>query len=175
MYLLERINKKNHLLSSEFGWRCRVRSHARCWLQLIGCAALLMVVTIFIPSHTLFLWTIPWTLSYKNNDLLISWSWSYLISWSYLLIISYLTDDLQHVLDAYFGYYLHALDMCYTQLTHAIHFWCCASHACSMFYLWLTHVRLAAYMLTLVYIPSIHCWRRVVFLLGQLRNDLVEI
>jgi len=30
------------LLSLEFGWRCCVRSRARCWLQLIGCAALLM-------------------------------------------------------------------------------------------------------------------------------------
>ena len=43
---------------------------------------------------------------------------------------------LQHVLDAYFGYYLHALDMCYTQLMHAIHFRCCTSHACSILYLW---------------------------------------
>jgi len=56
-------------------------------------------VTIFIPSHTLFLWTILWILSYRNNDLLISWSYLLilsfdLISWSYLLIISYLTDDL---------------------------------------------------------------------------------
>ena len=57
-------------------------------------------VTIFIPSHTLFLWTILWILSYRNNDLLIS----YHIFWSYLLILSldlilsdrwsYLTDDL---------------------------------------------------------------------------------
>jgi len=31
-----------YLLSSEFGWRCRVRSRARCWLQLVGCAALLL-------------------------------------------------------------------------------------------------------------------------------------
>jgi len=31
-----------HLLSSEFGRRCRVRSRARCWLQLVGCAALLL-------------------------------------------------------------------------------------------------------------------------------------
>jgi len=30
------------VLSLEFGRRCRVRSHARCWLQLVGCAALLM-------------------------------------------------------------------------------------------------------------------------------------
>jgi len=30
------------LLSLEFGWRCRVRSCVRCWLQLVGCAALLM-------------------------------------------------------------------------------------------------------------------------------------
>ena len=31
-----------HLLRSEFGWRCRVRSRARRWLQLVGCATLLM-------------------------------------------------------------------------------------------------------------------------------------
>jgi len=30
------------LLSSEFGRRCWVRSHARRWLQLVGCAALLL-------------------------------------------------------------------------------------------------------------------------------------
>jgi len=30
------------LLSSEFGRRCRVRSRARHWLQLVGCAALLL-------------------------------------------------------------------------------------------------------------------------------------
>ena len=30
------------LLSSEFGQRCRVRSHVRRWLQLVGCAALLL-------------------------------------------------------------------------------------------------------------------------------------
>jgi len=30
------------LLSSEFGRRCWVRSRARRWLQLVGCAALLM-------------------------------------------------------------------------------------------------------------------------------------
>ena len=30
------------VLSSEFGRRCRVRSRARCWLQLVGCAALLL-------------------------------------------------------------------------------------------------------------------------------------
>jgi len=30
------------LLSLEFGWRCQVRSRARHWLQLVGCAALLM-------------------------------------------------------------------------------------------------------------------------------------
>jgi len=30
------------VLSSEFGRRCRVRSHARRWLQLVGCAALLL-------------------------------------------------------------------------------------------------------------------------------------
>jgi len=30
------------LLSSEFGRRCRVRSRARRWLQLVGCAALLL-------------------------------------------------------------------------------------------------------------------------------------
>ena len=119
-------------------------------------------------THTLFLWTILWTLSYRNNNLLISWSYLLIlsldhISWSYLIwqmilskqmILCFLTF-LQHVLDAYFGYCLHALDMCYTQLTHAIHFRCCASHACSMLYLWLTHVRLTAYMLTLLYKPSI--------------------
>ena len=33
---------KERLLSSEFGRRCRVRSRARRWLQLVGCAALLM-------------------------------------------------------------------------------------------------------------------------------------
>ena len=32
----------HHLLSSEYGWRCRVRSCARHWLQLVGCIALLM-------------------------------------------------------------------------------------------------------------------------------------
>jgi len=129
-------------------------------------------VTIFIPSHTLFLWTILWILSYRNNDLLISYHifWSYLlilsldlISWSYLIWQMILSNRwsyvsltfLQHMLDAYFGYYLHALDMCYTQLTHAIHFRCCTSHACSMLYLWLTHVCLTAYMLTLLYKPSI--------------------
>jgi len=47
-------------------------------------------VTIFIPSHTLFLWTILWILSYRNNDLLISWSYLLilsldLISWSYFI------------------------------------------------------------------------------------------
>ena len=31
-----------NLLSSEFGQRCRVRSRARRWLQLVGCAALLL-------------------------------------------------------------------------------------------------------------------------------------
>ena len=30
------------MLSLEFGRRCRVRSHARRWLQLVGCAALLL-------------------------------------------------------------------------------------------------------------------------------------
>ena len=30
------------LLSSEFGQRCRVRSRVRRWLQLVGCAALLL-------------------------------------------------------------------------------------------------------------------------------------
>jgi len=30
------------LLSLEFGRRCRVRSRARRWLQLVGCAALLL-------------------------------------------------------------------------------------------------------------------------------------
>jgi len=30
------------VLSSEFGRRCRVQSRARRWLQLVGCAALLM-------------------------------------------------------------------------------------------------------------------------------------
>jgi len=30
------------VLSSEFGRRCRVRSRARHWLQLVGCAALLL-------------------------------------------------------------------------------------------------------------------------------------
>ena len=30
------------MLSSEFGWRYRVRSRARRWLQLVGCATLLM-------------------------------------------------------------------------------------------------------------------------------------
>jgi len=30
------------LLSSEFGQRCRVWSHAKHWLQLVGCAALLL-------------------------------------------------------------------------------------------------------------------------------------
>ena len=30
------------LLSSEFGWRCWVQSRARRWLQLVGCAALLL-------------------------------------------------------------------------------------------------------------------------------------
>jgi len=32
----------DNLLSSEFGQRCRVRSRARRWLQLVGCAALLL-------------------------------------------------------------------------------------------------------------------------------------
>jgi len=50
-----------------------------------------LTVTIFIPSHTLFLWTIPWTLSYRNDDLLISWSYLLIlsfdhISWSYIFI-----------------------------------------------------------------------------------------
>jgi len=66
----------------------------------------------FNPSHALFLWTKLWTLSYRNNDLLI-------ISLDLILIISYLTD--------------------------AIHFRCCTSYAHSMFYLWLTHICLAAY------------------------------
>ena len=41
------------------------------------------------PSHTLFLWTVLWTLSYRNNDLLII-SIDHILSdrWSYL------TDDL---------------------------------------------------------------------------------
>jgi len=30
------------MLSLEFGRRCQVRSRARRWLQLVGCAALLM-------------------------------------------------------------------------------------------------------------------------------------
>ena len=30
------------MLSSEFGRRCQVQSRVRCWLQLVGCAALLM-------------------------------------------------------------------------------------------------------------------------------------
>jgi len=30
------------MLSLEFGWRCRVQSQARHWLQLVGCTALLM-------------------------------------------------------------------------------------------------------------------------------------
>jgi len=30
------------VLSSEFGQRCRVQGRARHWLQLVGCAALLM-------------------------------------------------------------------------------------------------------------------------------------
>ena len=30
------------MLSSEFGRRCQVQSHARRWLQLVGCTALLM-------------------------------------------------------------------------------------------------------------------------------------
>jgi len=110
--------------------------------------------------------------SYLIWQMILSDRWSYLtddLIWQMILSDrwSYLTDDLiwqmilcfftflQHVLDAYFGYYLHALDMCYTQLMHATHFWCCASHACSMLYLWLTHVCPAAYMLTLLYKPSI--------------------
>jgi len=36
------LNYTLNLLSSEFGRRRRVRSHARCWLQLVGCAALLL-------------------------------------------------------------------------------------------------------------------------------------
>jgi len=35
------------LLSSEFRWRCQVQSCARCWLQLVGCAALLIDVSNF--------------------------------------------------------------------------------------------------------------------------------
>jgi len=52
-------------------------------------------VTIFIPSHTLF-WTILWTLSYRNNDLLISWSYILIISLDHISSDrwSYLTDDL---------------------------------------------------------------------------------
>ena len=111
-----------------------------CRMYLLQSLAGLFLLLQFLFLHTLFFFqTILWTLSYRNNNLLISWSWSYHISWSYLLIISYLTDS------AYFGYYLHALDMCDTWLTPAIHFRCCASHACSMFYLWLMHVHLAAY------------------------------
>jgi len=34
--------KGRWLLSSEFGQRCQVQSRARCWLQLVGCATLLM-------------------------------------------------------------------------------------------------------------------------------------
>jgi len=134
----------------------------------------------FLFLHTLFFFELyfePYLIG-----TMISWSldhilWSYLliisldhISWSYLLILSldhislsyliwqmilcFLTF-LRHVLDTYFGYYLHALDMCYTRLTHTIHFRCCTSHACSMLYLWLMHVCLTAYMLTLLYKPSI--------------------
>jgi len=33
---------ENFMLSSEFGWRGRVQSRARRWLQLVGCAALLL-------------------------------------------------------------------------------------------------------------------------------------
>ena len=75
---------------------------------------------------------------------MISWSWSYLISWSYLLMLSWsyliwqmilcFHTFLRHVLDAYFGYYLHALDMCYTWLTPAIHFqlsWSMLGHVLS--------------------------------------------
>ena len=39
---LMKIKKSVKLLSSEFRWRCRVRSRARRWLQLVGWAALLM-------------------------------------------------------------------------------------------------------------------------------------
>ena len=35
------------VLSLEFRWRCRVQSCARRWLQLIGCATLLMVASNF--------------------------------------------------------------------------------------------------------------------------------
>ena len=35
------------VLSLEFGQRCRVQSHARRWLQLVGCATLLMVASNF--------------------------------------------------------------------------------------------------------------------------------
>ena len=100
----------------------------------------------FLFLHTLFFFELyfePYLIGTK-----ISWSLDH-IFWSYLLILSldhilsdrwsYLTDDLMfltflwHVLDTYFGYYLHALDMCYTWLTPAIHFQCCTSHAHSMF------------------------------------------
>ena len=43
LYLAEiNLIETNLLLSSEFGQRCRVRSRARRWLQLVGCAALLL-------------------------------------------------------------------------------------------------------------------------------------
>jgi len=40
------------VLSSEFGRRCRVRSRARHWLQLVGCAALLLDASNFgVPDR----------------------------------------------------------------------------------------------------------------------------
>jgi len=74
-----------------------------------GCLQSMGFVMIFNPSHVLFLWTILWSLSYRNND---------------LLIISYLTDDLmfpyisstcaRHILWILLTCFRHVLDMAYT-------------------------------------------------------------
>ena len=116
-------------------------------------------VMIFIPSHTLFLWTILWILSYRNNDLLISWSYLLIlsfdhISWSCLLIISldhilsdrwsYLTDDLmflyisstcaRHILWILLTCFRHVLHTAYAR--HSFPMLCisCLQHALLMTY-----------------------------------------
>jgi len=109
----------------------------------------LACVTIFIPSHTLFLWTILWILSYRNNDLLISWSYLLILSfdlifWSYLLIISYLTDDLmflyisstcaRHILWILLTCFRHVLHTAYTRHSFPMLRISCLQHALLMTY-----------------------------------------
>jgi len=118
---------------------------------------------------------ISWSL-----DLDLIWSLDHLLIISLDHILSdrwsYLTDDLmfpyisstcaRHILWILLTCFRHVLDMAYA--CHSFPMLCisCTQHVLLMtytcftydlhiFYLWLTHVRLAAYMLTLLYKPSI--------------------